>query len=139
MKTMNCLNSIQQKSGEDEIVTKLLEDYERLRQSERERLEHQRDRKRTYREKVKKRKKDDQKKLQQPSANTRKGSKIIMIDYVIDDFLRENVIKIEDIEKRRDMMKGRIRTVSPYSCNKKKIRCYQVALLQTHVVNELCS
>ena len=42
-----------------------------------------------------------------------------MIDHIIDAFLRENVIKSE-IENRSEIMNERIRSITPYSCNKKK-------------------
>ena len=116
---MNILNLIQQKSEDDTILRNLLEENQRLLKREAERLKHQAERKRKYREKVKNKQIEDEKKLKQPSANTRTAPKITMIDHIIDDFLRENVIKSK-IENRSEIMNERIRSVIPYSCKKKK-------------------
>ena len=116
---MDIFGLIKQKSDEDTIIRNLLEEKERLLKKEEKRLKHQNERKRIYREKVKKKQIEDKKKIKQPSANTRTAPKITMIDHIIDDFLRENVIKSK-IENRSEIMNERIRSVIPYSCKKKK-------------------
>ena len=116
---MDIFGLIKQKSDEDTIIRNLLEEKERLLKREEKRLKHQTERKRIYREKVKKKQIEDKKKIKQPSANTRTAPKITMIDHIIDDFLRENVIKSK-IENRSEIMNERIRSVIPYSCKKKK-------------------
>ena len=51
---MDIFGLIKQKSDEDTIIRNLLEEKERLLKKEEKRLKHQNERKRIYREKVKK-------------------------------------------------------------------------------------